>query len=209
MFQKVLIANRGEIALRVIRACREMGIATVAVYSQADSESLHVKLADEAYCIGPAPASRSYLNIPALISTAVVTGAEAIHPGYGFLSENANFAEICQDHRIKFIGPSVYAINAMGDKSSARQTMIKAGVPVVPGTEGLIEDEQKALLVAKEIGYPVIIKATAGGGGKGMRIARDAGELSRTIAAARSEALAAFGDAGVYIERYLKPIRHI
>jgi acetyl-CoA carboxylase, biotin carboxylase subunit len=209
MFQKVLIANRGEIALRIIRACREMGIATVAVYSQADSESLHVKLADEAYCIGPAPGNRSYLHIPAIISTAVVTGAQAIHPGYGFLAENANFAEICQDHRIKFIGPSVYAINSMGDKSSARDTMRKAGVPVVPGTDGLIEDEREAQAIAKEIGYPVIIKATAGGGGKGMRVAKDAEELGRSLSAARSEAQAAFGEGGVYIEKYLKPIRHI
>jgi acetyl-CoA carboxylase biotin carboxylase subunit len=209
MFQKVLVANRGEIALRIIRACREMGIRTVAVYSQADSESLHVKLADEAYCIGPPPGTRSYLHIPAIISTAVVTGAEAIHPGYGFLAENAKFAGICQDHRIKFIGPSVHAINSMGDKASARETMRAAGVPVVPGTEGLIDDEQEALAIAKKIGYPVIIKATAGGGGKGMRIARDPDELSRSVSAARSEAQAAFGDGGVYIEKYLKPIRHI
>jgi acetyl-CoA carboxylase biotin carboxylase subunit len=209
MFRKILVANRGEIALRIIRACREMGIRTVAVYSQADSESLHVKLADEAYCIGPAPANRSYLHIPAIISTAVVTGAEAIHPGYGFLAENSNFAEICQDHRIKFIGPSVDAINSMGDKASARDTMKRAGVPVVPGSDGLVEDEEEALSIAEKIGYPVIIKATAGGGGKGMRIAADAEQLSRSIAAARSEAQAAFGDAGVYIEKYLKPIRHI
>ncbi len=209
MFKKVLVANRGEIALRIIRACREMGVKTVAVYSQADSESLHVKLADEAYCIGPPPATRSYLHIPAIISTAVVTGAEAIHPGYGFLAENANFAEICQDHRIKFIGPSVYALNSMGDKANARDTMTKAGVPVVPGSDGLIEDEQEALTLAAAIGYPVIIKATAGGGGKGMRIAADPDQLSRSIAGARSEAQAAFGDGGVYIEKYLKPIRHI
>lgn len=209
MFEKVLIANRGEIALRVIRACREMGIRTVAVYSQADSESLHVKLADEAFCIGPAPAQRSYLHIPAIISTAVVTGADAVHPGYGFLAENANFANICADHRIKFIGPSVEAINKMGDKSSARDTMRKAGVPVVPGTEGLVDDEREAFSIAEEIGFPVIIKATAGGGGKGMRVARDASELSRALGAAQSEAQNAFGDGGVYIEKYLKPIRHI
>jgi acetyl-CoA carboxylase biotin carboxylase subunit len=209
MFQKILVANRGEIALRIIRACREMGIATVAVYSQADSESLHVKLADEAYCIGPPPGTRSYLHIPAIISTAVVTGAQAIHPGYGFLAENANFAQICQDHRIKFIGPSVYAINSMGDKASARDTMKKAGVPIVPGTDGLIEDENEALKIAEKIGYPVIIKATAGGGGKGMRIAADAEALARSLSAARSEAQAAFGEPGVYIEKYLKPIRHI
>ncbi len=209
MFEKVLIANRGEIALRVIRACREMGIRTVAVYSQADSESLHVKLADEAFCIGPAPANRSYLHIPALISTAVVTGADAIHPGYGFLAENANFAQICADHRVKFIGPSVYALNSMGDKSTARDIMRRANVPIVPGTEGLVEDEREAFIIAEEIGFPVIIKATAGGGGKGMRVARDAAELSRALTAAGSEAAAAFGNAGVYIEKYLKPIRHI
>ncbi len=209
MFEKVLIANRGEIALRVIRACREMDIRTVAVYSQADSESLHVKLADEAFCIGPAPAVRSYLHIPAIISTAVVTGADAIHPGYGFLAENANFAEICSDHKVKFIGPSVEALKGMGDKSTARDLMRKAGVPVVPGTEGLVEDEREAFSIAEEIGFPVIVKATAGGGGKGMRVARDAAELSRAISTAGNEAKAAFGNSGVYIEKYLKPIRHI
>ena len=159
MFEKVLIANRGEIALRVIRACREMGIRTVAVYSQADSESLHVKLADEAFCIGPAAAARSYLHIPAIISTAVVTGADAVHPGYGFLAENANFAQICADHRLKFIGPSVHAIKSMGDKSSARETMRKAGVPVVPGTEGLVEDERAAFSIAEEIGFPASVSS--------------------------------------------------
>lgn len=209
MLEKVLIANRGEIALRVIRACRELGIRTVAVYSQADADSLHVKLADEAFCIGPPSATRSYLHIPALISTAVVTGADGIHPGYGFLSENANFVEICQDHKIKFIGPSVSAVNNMGDKSSARQTMRKGGVPVVPGSDGLITSEAEAFKLAEKIGFPVIIKATAGGGGKGMRIAADAVQLGRSIAAARSEAAASFGDSGVYIEKYLKPIRHV
>lgn len=209
MVEKVLIANRGEIALRVIRACREMGVRTVAVYSQADAESLHVKLADEAYCIGPAPSPRSYLHIPALISTAVVTGADAIHPGYGFLSENANFAEICADHKIKFIGPSIKAINSMGDKASARETMRKAGVPVVPGSHGLIEHEAEAFKLAEEIGFPVIIKATAGGGGRGMRVANDKVQLGTALASARSEASASFGDAGVYIEKYLKPIRHV
>jgi acetyl-CoA carboxylase biotin carboxylase subunit len=209
MLEKVLIANRGEIALRVIRACREMGVRTVAVYSEADAESLHVKLADEAFCIGPASSTRSYLHIPAIISTAVVTGADAIHPGYGFLSENANFAEICADHRIKFIGPSVHAINSMGDKASARETMKAAGVPVVPGTDGLVEDEDEAFKIADEIGYPVIVKATAGGGGRGMRIAADKVALGRAISSARSEAAAAFGNNGVYIEKYLKPIRHI
>jgi acetyl-CoA carboxylase biotin carboxylase subunit len=209
VIEKVLIANRGEIALRVIRACREMGVRTVAVYSQADAESLHVKLADEAFCIGPPPSKRSYLHIPALISTAVLTGADAIHPGYGFLSENANFAEICAVHRIKFIGPSVNAINSMGDKASARETMRKAKVPVVPGTQGLVEDEVEAFKIADEIGYPVIVKATAGGGGRGMRVANDRVGLSNAISSARSEAAASFGDAGVYIEKYLKPIRHI
>src|SRR5208283_3644755 len=161
MIEKVLIANRGEIALRVIRACRDMGILTVAVYSQADSESLHVKLADEAYCIGPPQSGRSYLHIPALISTAVVTGADAIHPGYGFLSENSHFAQICADHRIKFIGPSVSSIENMGDKASAREAMRAAGVPVVPGSHGLITDEEEAAKLAEKIGYPVIVKATA------------------------------------------------
>jgi acetyl-CoA carboxylase, biotin carboxylase subunit len=209
MIQKVLIANRGEIALRVIRACREMGISTVAVYSQADSESLHVKLADEAYCIGPPQSGRSYLHIPAIISTAVVTGADAIHPGYGFLSENSNFVQICADHRIKFIGPSVDAIEKMGDKASARETMRAAGVPVVPGSHGLITDEEEAAKLADEIGFPVIVKATAGGGGRGMRVANDASQLRSAVASAQSEAAAAFGDGGVYIEKYLKPIRHV
>ncbi len=209
MFEKVLIANRGEIALRVIRACQELDIPTVAVYSQADADSLHVKLADESYCIGPPSSQRSYLHIPALISTAVVTGADAIHPGYGFLSENANFAGICEEHRIKFIGPSQNSITSMGDKSSARDTMKKAGVPVVPGSDGLIKSDSEAFSLAEEIGYPVIIKATAGGGGRGMRIARDAGQLGQALTSARSEAAASFGDGGVYIEKYLKPIRHV
>ncbi len=209
MIQKVLIANRGEIALRVIRACHELGIRTVAVYSQADAESMHVQMADEAFCIGPHQSARSYLHIPALISTALVTGADAIHPGYGFLSENANFAQICADHRIKFIGPSVQAINMMGDKASARETMRKANVPVVPGTEGLVTSEADAFKIAEEIGFPVIVKATAGGGGKGMRVAADLVQLGTAIASARSEATASFGDGGVYLEKYLKPIRHI
>lgn len=209
MIEKVLIANRGEIALRVIRACRELGIRTVAVYSTADAESLHVKLADESFCIGPPPSQRSYLHIPALISTAVVTGADAIHPGYGFLSENANFAEICAAHSIKFIGPSVKAITSMGDKASAREAMKAAGVPTVPGSDGLVESETEAFKLAEEIGFPVIIKATAGGGGRGMRIATNQGQLSSAITTARSEAQAAFGDGGVYIEKYLKPIRHV
>lgn len=209
MLQKVLIANRGEIALRIIRACRELGIRTVAVYSQADAESMHVKMADEAYCIGPPVGERSYLHIPAIISTAVVTGADAIHPGYGFLSENANFAEICNDHRIKFIGPTPAAIRSMGDKASAKETMRRIGVPVVPGSLGLITNEAEAHALANEIGYPVIVKATAGGGGRGMRVAQDSVQLGRAIAAARSEAAAAFGEGGVYLEKYLKPIRHV
>ncbi len=209
MLQKVLIANRGEIALRVIRACREMDIRTVAVYSQSDADSLHVKLADEAFCIGPPPSIRSYLHIPALMSTAIVTGADAIHPGYGFLSENANFAQICADHKIKFIGPSIEAIKSMGDKSSAKDTMRKANVPVVPGTEGLVTDREEAFKIADEIGYPVIVKATAGGGGRGMRVASDKKSLDNAISSAQSEAAASFGDAGVYIEKFLKPIRHV
>ncbi|HEY9869892.1 MAG TPA: acetyl-CoA carboxylase biotin carboxylase subunit [Candidatus Obscuribacterales bacterium] len=209
MLGKVLIANRGEIALRVIRACRELGIRTVAVYSQADADSLHVKLADESFCIGPPVSTRSYLHIPAIISTAVVTGADGIHPGYGFLAENENFAQICTDHRIKFVGPSPEAISSMGDKSRARDTMRGAGVPIVPGSVGLVHDDAVALKLAEDIGYPVIIKATAGGGGKGMRIANDAGQLARALASARSEAAAAFGNPGVYIEKYLKPIRHV
>ena len=209
MIEKVLIANRGEIALRIIRACMELDIPTVAVYSQADADSLHVKLADEAYCIGPPPSQRSYLHIPALISTAVVTGADAIHPGYGFLAENANFAEICADHRIKFIGPSVRAITNMGDKSSARETMRAAGVPVVPGSNGLVSSEVEAFRIAKEIGFPVIVKATAGGGGRGMRVAQNSQQLGAALTSARSEAAASFGDGGIYVEKYLKPIRHV
>jgi len=209
LIEKVLVANRGEIALRVIRACRELDIRTVAVYSQADADSLHVKLADEAFCIGPPPSQRSYLHIPALISTAVVTGADAIHPGYGFLSENSNFAQICADHRIKFIGPSPQAIDAMGDKASAREAMRAAQVPIVPGSHGLIDNEAEAFRIAEEIGFPVIIKATAGGGGRGMRVAENGVQLATTISAARAEASAAFGDSGVYVEKYLRPIRHV
>lgn len=209
MVSKVLIANRGEIALRVVRACMELDIPTVAVYSQADADSLHVQLADEAFCIGPPPSQRSYLHIPAIISTAVVTGADAVHPGYGFLSENAHFAEICEEHRIKFIGPSAQAIRAMGDKASARDTMKRAGVPTVPGSDGLIEDDEEAFKLAKEIGFPVIIKATAGGGGRGMRVVQNEQQLEQSINSARTEASASFGNGGVYIEKYLKPIRHV
>ncbi|MGE5702171.1 MAG: acetyl-CoA carboxylase biotin carboxylase subunit [Clostridia bacterium] len=209
MFTKVLIANRGEIAVRIIRACRELGIGTVAVYSEADREALHVQLADEAYCIGPAASKQSYLHIPNLISVALRTGADAIHPGYGFLAENAQFAQICAENGITFIGPDPEAINKMGDKSIARQTMKEAGVPTVPGTEGLIEDEAEAVTVAREIGYPVIIKATAGGGGKGMRVANNEAELVSSIKQAQKEAEAAFGNAGVYIEKYLEEPRHV
>ncbi|MDA8233777.1 MAG: acetyl-CoA carboxylase biotin carboxylase subunit [Clostridia bacterium] len=209
MFNKILIANRGEIALRIIRACKELNIRTVAVYSEADQDALHVKLADEAYCIGPAPSTRSYLNIANIISTAEITGADAIHPGFGFLSENANFAEICQSHGIKFIGPSVEAIEKMGNKAVARETMIKAGVPVVPGTEGIINSEEEAIKIADEIGYPVMIKASAGGGGRGMRIAQGKKDLLKALQTASSEAQAAFGNAEVYIEKYVEEPRHI
>ena len=209
MFKKILIANRGEIALRVILACREMGIKTVAVYSQADEDSLHVRFADEDVCIGPARASESYLNVPAIITAAEITGADAIHPGYGFLSESAYLAEVCEACRIKFIGPDPQVIRLMGDKARARRTMKKAGVPVLPGSEGVLDSEAHALEVASTIGYPVIIKAVAGGGGRGMRIIREAGELARAYLTARREADAAFGVPDVYIEKYLESPRHI
>lgn len=209
MFKKILIANRGEIALRIIRACKEMDIQTVAVYSEADRESLHVKFADEAYCIGPVASIRSYLNKPNIISAAQVTGADAIHPGFGFLSENAEFAEICESCGIKFIGPTAHALENMGAKAVARETMIKAGVPVVPGTESVIKDTDEAIKIAKEIGYPVIIKASAGGGGKGMRIAQSKSEMVKAIQTAQAEAEAAFGNAEVYVEKYVEEPRHI
>jgi acetyl-CoA carboxylase biotin carboxylase subunit len=209
MFRKVLIANRGEIALRVIRACRELGIRTVAVYSEADRESLHVRFADEDICIGPAQARDSYLNIPRIIAAAEITGADAIHPGYGFLAENAEFAEICERSRITFIGPTAAQIQVMGDKAVARRTMAAEGVPTVPGSEGAIADPEEALRVAEEIGFPVLIKAAAGGGGKGMRVAPDAESFSKQFAAAQREAGAAFGDASVYLEKYLVRPRHI
>lgn len=209
MFNKVLIANRGEIAVRIIRACREMGIATVAVYSQADRQALHVKLADEAYCIGPVASKESYLNVTSLISVATLTGADAIHPGYGFLAENADFAEISTVCGIAFIGPDAEAINKMGAKAVARETMKKAGVPTVPGTEGIIEDVEEAVRVAREIGYPVIVKATAGGGGKGMRVATNEEELLKSIRQAQKEAETAFGNPGVYLEKYLEEPRHV
>lgn len=209
MFRKVLIANRGEIAVRIIRACRELGIQTVAVFSEADKEALHVRLADEAYCIGPAMARDSYLNFTNLMSVATLTGADAIHPGYGFLAENADFADICAACGITFIGPKPDAITKMGAKAVAKETMKAAGVPVLPGTDGVIQDLQEALDVAEEIGYPVIIKATAGGGGRGMRIARDPEELKKGVQTARMEAETAFGNPGVYIEKFLESPRHI
>jgi acetyl-CoA carboxylase biotin carboxylase subunit len=209
MFKKILIANRGEIALRVIWACKEMGIKTVAVFSEADRHSLHVRFADQAVCIGGPRSVESYLNIPAIISAAEITGAEAIHPGYGFLAESSYLAEICEACRIKFIGPGPQAIRLMGDKSRARRTMIKAGVPVVPGSEGVIEDEAMALRAAKDIGFPVILKASAGGGGRGMRVVRETGELAGALRAAQAEANAAFGVADVYLEKYVEAPRHI
>lgn len=208
-FAKILIANRGEIALRIIHSCEEMGIATVAVHSTIDRHALHVKLADESVCIGPPPSHKSYLNIPNIISAALTRGAEAIHPGYGFLAENARFAQICADHNLQFIGPSPEAIIAMGDKSTAKKTMQEAGVPTIPGSKGLITDEEEAFRVAAEIGYPVIIKATAGGGGRGMRFVSDESQLSRLLRAAQGEAEAAFGNAGVYLEKFIELPRHI
>ncbi len=209
MIKKILIANRGEIALRIIRACRELGIKTVAVYSEADRYSLHVRFADEAICIGPPPSKDSYLNIPRIMAAAEVTGADAIHPGYGFLAENANFADICISSGITFIGPTAEMINAMGDKAFAKDTMRKAGVPVVPGSDGVIKTVAEAKKIAQEIGVPVIIKATAGGGGRGMRIVRDLDEFEKAFNMASSEAESAFGNGGVYIEKYLEQPRHI
>jgi acetyl-CoA carboxylase biotin carboxylase subunit len=209
MFKKILIANRGEVALRIIYACRELGIKTVAVYSQADENSLHVRFADEDVCIGPARSADSYLNVPAVISAAEITGADAIHPGYGFLSESAYLAEVCEACHIKFIGPDPQVIRLMGDKARARRVMKKAGMPILPGSDGPIESEEKALKLAKDIGYPVIVKATAGGGGRGMRVVRAAGELSHAVKTAQREAEAAFGVADVYIEKYVESPRHI
>lgn len=209
MFKKILIANRGEIALRVIRTAREMGIKTVAVYSTADKDSLHVRFADEAVCIGPPPSPQSYLNIPNIIAAAEITNADAIHPGYGFLSENAKFSGICRDHGIKFIGASPEMINSMGDKSNAKDTMKKAGVPVIPGSEGLLAHAQEGIKLANEIGYPVIIKATAGGGGRGMRIIWNEEEFERHWDSAKQESAAAFGNDGIYMEKYVEDPRHI
>ncbi|MEJ7760009.1 MAG: acetyl-CoA carboxylase biotin carboxylase subunit [Gemmatimonadaceae bacterium] len=209
MFKKVLIANRGEIALRVIRACRELGLQTVAVYSEADRESLHVRFADDDVCIGPAPARDSYLKIPRIIAAAEIAGADAIHPGYGFLAENAEFAETCEASNITFIGPTADQIRTMGDKASARNAMVKVGVPIVPGSPGPVEDAEEALIFARDIGFPVIIKATAGGGGKGMRVATEPDDFVRSFQLARSEALSAFGNGDVYVEKYLARPRHI
>ena len=209
MFKKILIANRGEIAMRVIYACRELGIKTVAVYSEADENSLHVRFADEDVCIGPARSADSYLNVPAVISAAEITGADAIHPGYGFLSESAYLAEVCEACHIKFIGPDPQVIRLMGDKARARRVMKKAGVPILPGSDGPLDNEEKALKLAKEIGYPVIVKATAGGGGRGMRVVRAPAELSHAVKTAQREAEAAFGVRDVYIEKYVESPRHI
>lgn len=209
MFKKVLIANRGEIALRVIWACKELGLKTVAVYSEADRHSLHVKFADQAICIGPPRSKDSYLSVPAIISAAEITGADAIHPGYGFLAESSYFAEVCEACRITFIGPSPQAIRLMGDKSRAKKAMIKAGVPVVPGSPGVLESEEQAIGVARDIGYPVIVKASAGGGGRGMRIVRDGKDLVAAFRAAQAEATAAFGVPDLYIEKFIEQPRHI
>ncbi len=209
MFRKVLIANRGEIALRIIRTCREMGIRTVAVYSTADRDSLHVRFADEAVCIGPPPSNESYLRIDRIIAAAEVTGADAIHPGYGFLAENADFSAICEDHNIKFIGPPAEVIRAMGDKSLARETMKRAGVPVIPGSEGVVRTLQEAYQVAREIGYPIILKAVAGGGGRGMRVVFEESELPRQFETAHIEAQTAFGNGALYIEKFIVNPRHV
>ena len=210
MFKKILIANRGEIALRVIRTCREMGIKTVAVYSTADKDSLHVKFADEAVCIGKPAGADSYLNIPHIMAAAEITNADAIHPGYGFLAENAKFSQICADHGIKFIGPTPLMINSMGDKITAKETMIKAGVPVVPGSGGLLESVEQAKDLAKnKVGYPVMIKATAGGGGKGMRVVWEESEMEKAFSSAKQEAAASFKNDGIYMEKFVEEPRHI
>ena len=209
MFDKILIANRGEIALRVIRACREMGIQSVAVHSTADADAMHVRMADESVCIGPQPSPESYLSMPAIISACEITGAQAIHPGYGFLSENAGFVQMLEDHGITFIGPSAEHIRIMGDKITAKDTAKALGIPVVPGSDGGVPDVDTAKRVARDIGYPVIIKATAGGGGRGMKVAQDEAGLETAFRTARAESKAAFGNDEVYIEKYLQRPRHI
>ncbi len=209
MFKKILIANRGEISLRIIRAAKEMGIKTVAVYSEADRESLHVKVADEAYCIGPAAPNKSYLNIPSIMSVAEVAGVDAIHPGYGFLAENAKFVEICEASKITFIGPHIEAMQKMGDKATARKTVARVGVPIVPGSDGIISDEDEALSLAEKIGFPVAIKATAGGGGRGLRVCWEKEKFKNLMRTAQSEAEACFGNGDVYIEKYIEEPRHI
>jgi acetyl-CoA carboxylase biotin carboxylase subunit len=209
MFEKILIANRGEIALRVLRACKELGIATVAVHSTADADAMHVRLADESVCIGPPTARDSYLNIPALLAACEITGADAVHPGYGFLSENARFAEILEEHNVHFIGPKPSHIRIMGDKIEAKRTASRLGIPVVPGSEGGVGSDQEAITVARSIGFPLLVKASAGGGGRGMKVARSADDLSNALATARAEAKAAFGDDAVYLEKYLERPRHI
>jgi len=209
VFKKILIANRGEIALRVIRACKELGISTVAIYSTADKESLHVSFADEAVCIGPPASKQSYLNIPHIIAAAEVTNAQAIHPGYGFLSENTSFARVCQEHGIKFIGPSPEAISKMGDKATAKETMQKAGVPTIPGSDGLLTSVEQGIVLAQEVGFPIILKATAGGGGKGMKVVHQASDFAKAWEEARREAQAAFNNDGLYLEKYIEQPRHI
>jgi acetyl-CoA carboxylase, biotin carboxylase subunit len=209
LFDKILIANRGEIALRILRACKELGIATVAVHSTADSDAMHVRLADESVCIGPPPARESYLNIPALLAACEITGADAVHPGYGFLAENARFAEILAEHKVSFIGPSPKHIRLMGDKIEAKRTAKKLGIPVVPGSDGGITSDEEALRFARAIGFPVLVKAAAGGGGRGMKVARSEADLSEALSTARSEAKSAFGDDAVYLEKYLSTPRHI
>lgn len=209
LFKKILIANRGEIALRIIRTCKEMGIKTVAVYSTADKDSLHVRFADEAVCIGPPSSAESYLDISRIMAAVEITNADAVHPGYGFLAENAEFAEVCTEYGIKFIGPTPAQIRKMGDKITAKDTMVKAGVPVIPGSEGLLKDVKQGIKIAEEIGYPVILKATAGGGGRGMRIVWEESEFESNWNMARNEAATAFGNDGIYIEKYIEEPRHI
>lgn len=209
MIKKLLIANRGEIAVRIIRACKELGIETVAVYSEADKDALHVQMADEAFCIGPKTSKESYLNVTNIVSVAKLTGTDAIHPGYGFLAENADFAELCEEVNVTFVGPTADAISKMGTKDIARETMQLAGVPIVPGSKGIIKNTEEAVSLAREIGYPVIIKATAGGGGKGIRVARTEEEMIKGIEITQQEAATAFGNPGVYIEKYIEDFRHV